>query len=248
MFPEELTDEEYGQRSYNRLVYLELRIENTLTNCPTNLVLPDPSSNHQEKVVFSLDGKRIATASKDGTVYIWDIAGGEMLATLTGHTDSLTNIAFSPDGTQVVASTDGAAFLWDVVGKQASVQLTEYLDNPDYVAFLPDGKLLLAATNEIRVYTIENGQVAERFEQQTIETARYLSCVALSPDGKQIALCSNEFLVPPDNTVYIWNREQRAMRATLSGHTDTITGVCFSQSGEHVLTSSEDGAARIWKL
>jgi len=235
MFPEELSAQDSAQKSLDRIVH------------PTNLALPDPSTN-LEKVVFSLDGKKIATASKDGTVYIWDIASGEMLAILTGHTDSLTNIAFSPDGTQVVTSTNGEAFLWDVASKQVSVELTEYIDDPDYVAFLPDGKLLLAAWNEIRVYTIESGQITERFEQQTIETTGGFRCMALSPDGKQIALHSNLFLFPPDNTVYIWNREQRTMRAMLSGHTDEITEVCFSQSGEQVLTSSKDGTAKIWSL
>jgi WD40 repeat protein len=203
-----------------------------------------------EKVVFSPDGKRIADASEDGTVQIWDVASGEMLAILRGHEDSLSSIAFSSDGVQVVTASASyhEAFLWDVTSKQVLAKLTEFIDDPDYATFLPDGKLLLAAENEVRVYALENGQMTQRFEQQTIEAMRGLRCAALSPDRKQIALLSNLFLFPPDNAVYVWERGQGAMRAILSAHAAAITGVCFSHSGEYLLTSSKDGTARIWSL
>src|SRR5688500_3978604 len=63
---------------------------------------------------FSPDGKKVVTASSDGTARIWDSATGAVLATLSGHEEAVRSAAFSPDGARVVtASRDGSARIWD---------------------------------------------------------------------------------------------------------------------------------------
>src|SRR5262249_61423543 len=47
---------------------------------------------------FSPDGRRIATASWDRTIKLWDTATGREVCTLRGHTAGLLVVAFSPDG------------------------------------------------------------------------------------------------------------------------------------------------------
>src|SRR5262249_43851736 len=54
---------------------------------------------------FSPDGARLATINRSGNgVHLWNLATGELVATLQGHSGSVTAVAFSPDGTQVVTS------------------------------------------------------------------------------------------------------------------------------------------------
>jgi WD40 repeat protein/tRNA A-37 threonylcarbamoyl transferase component Bud32 len=49
-------------------------------------------------ITFSPDGKRIATASHDQTIKIWDAEDGRELLTLRGHTHVVNCVTFSPDG------------------------------------------------------------------------------------------------------------------------------------------------------
>jgi tetratricopeptide (TPR) repeat protein len=65
-------------------------------------------------VAFSPDGARLASASQDQTVKVWDAATGQELCTLKGHTESVHGVAFSPDGARLAsASRDGTVAVYD---------------------------------------------------------------------------------------------------------------------------------------
>jgi WD40 repeat protein len=66
-------------------------------------------------VVFSPDGRTVASQSDNNAIHLIDVATGKVLQTLTGHTDFVTSIAFSRDGhTLVSGSNDNTIKLWDV--------------------------------------------------------------------------------------------------------------------------------------
>ena len=66
-------------------------------------------------VAFSADGKRLASASWDQTVILWDVDSRKPLASLEGHEDAVTSVAFSADGKRLAsASEDKTVILWDL--------------------------------------------------------------------------------------------------------------------------------------
>jgi len=70
-------------------------------------------------VAFSHDDKRLASASSDNTVKVWDAASGKCLQTLEGHSDWVTSVAFSHDDKHLAsASGDNTVKVWDAASSK----------------------------------------------------------------------------------------------------------------------------------
>ena len=64
-------------------------------------------------IAFSPNGDLLASGGSD--IWLWDVATGQLVATLTGHTGVVNSVAFSPDGdTLASGSRDGTVLLWDL--------------------------------------------------------------------------------------------------------------------------------------
>ncbi len=93
---------------------------------------------------FSRDGRRVITASEDGTARIWGVTDGRPLAPPLRHRDRVSYAEFSPDGRQVVtASGDGTAGLWDASTGALVASLGGHARGARVAYFSPDGRRVL---------------------------------------------------------------------------------------------------------
>ena len=106
--------------------------------------------------------------------------------TLTGHTDSVDGVAFSPDGRLLAtASTDGTARLWDPATGEHRRTLTGHTSYVSGVAFSPDGRLLATASSDgtARLWDPATGEHRRTLTGHTSSVYG----VAFSPDGRLLA-------------------------------------------------------------
>src|SRR5262249_18653372 len=110
-------------------------------------------------VAYSPDGKRLASASNDKTVKVWDVQTGQQTLTLKGHTVPVWTVAFSPDGKRLASGSGGR---WGVplrnpaepkvgdaqTGQELLTLLKGVMGPVWSVAFSPDGKRLAGAYGE----------------------------------------------------------------------------------------------------
>jgi WD40 repeat protein len=128
-------------------------------------------------VVFSPDGTRIASGSRDGTVRIWDTQTGGQLALFEGHTETVSSVVFSPDGTRIASgSSDKTVRIWDTqTGKQLAL-LKGHTDTVWSVVFSPHGTRITSGSFDktVRIWdTQTGGQLAKLRHQYGILSVAY---------------------------------------------------------------------------
>jgi WD40 repeat protein len=111
-------------------------------------------SGHEGRVTsasFSVDGKRVVTASDDNTARVWDLSDTKPVSTvLSGHQGWVYSASFSADGMRVVtASSDKTARVWDLSGAApVSTVLSGHQDWITSASFSADGKRVVAASSD----------------------------------------------------------------------------------------------------
>jgi WD40 repeat protein len=119
------------------------------------------------------------------------------VATLAGHTDQVTAVAFSPDGTRVLTgSGDNTARLWDAATGRAVATLAGHTYAVTAVAFSPDGTRILTGSDDgaARLWDAATGKTMATLAGHTNPVV----AVAFSRDGTRVLTGSR------DNTARLW--------------------------------------------
>ncbi|MET9945173.1 helix-turn-helix domain-containing protein [Streptomyces sp. NPDC006341] len=193
------------------------------------------------QAAYSPDGKLLATAEADHAVRLWDVAGRRVLATFSGHGETVFAVAFSPDGrTLASAGSDGTVRLWDTSAGGPQAALTGQSGTVFAVAFSPDGRTLASAGSDgtVRLWDVAGRRALATLTGHT----DFVNDVVFSPDGHTLASAGD------DLTVRLWDVAARRPLGTLRGHTGAVRGVDFGPDGLALASSGNDGTVRLWDL
>ena len=188
---------------------------------------------------FSPDGRHIVTASWDKTARIWNSSGGQLVATLRGHTAELRDSEFSPDGRRIVTtSQDKTVRVWN----SSDGRLTAILHHQGPVVmarFSPDGQRIVSASEDgtAQLWASANGQLLTKLHHDSL-----VQYAEFSPDGQHILTASF------DRMARLWDSTNGHQLALFQGHSDQIMHAAFSADGQTIVTASADSTARLWKI
>src|SRR5258708_23518556 len=136
---------------------------------------------------LSSDGKTLAIGCEDGTVKLWDVETGKVLATLNSEKKKVNSVAFSSDGKLIASGSSGNIVrIWEVPGGKEKAVCQDRKEPADImsVAFMPDGKSILGA-NYLGV--VKEWDVETQKERNKFWTVKQLASIVLAPDGTFLA-------------------------------------------------------------
>lgn len=194
---------------------------------------------HRDVVVraaFSPDGRRVVTASRDGTAAIWDAGTAHRIAVLE-HRSPVMGAAFSPDGRELVTgSEDGTAQVWNTATGTRVGQALHHDSFVESAMFSPDGMRIVTASLDrtARIWDVQTGALV-----QTLAHRGAVWSAVFSPDGTRIVTASR------DRAAQIWDVQTGALVRTLA-HRQVVWGAAWSPDGTRVATASQDATAQIW--
>jgi WD40 repeat protein len=210
----------------------------------------DDNAGHADKVLsiaFSPTEKKIASASCDTTIKLWNL-DGKLLQTFKGHQKRVNSVVFHPKGQSLLSgSLDNNVILWDLSGK-----ILNKLRGVDInsVAFSPDGKLLVVGNGDGQIQqweVLKNKIVPLKTFVGHSDAVRSLS---FSKDGEKLISSSK------DRTIKIWDLKGRQASndffvspviRTIEGHTEEVKKVIFSPDEKIIASASADREIRLWR-
>ncbi len=186
-------------------------------------------------LAVSPDGGTLASASWDGTIRLWQLAGGEVVV-LAGHRQNVNGVAFTPDGKAVVsAGYDATVRIWPLRGPTAPVVAA--LPTPlNAVAVAPDGEIAAAGADG-RVYFLS--PEGERLGAvEAVPTP--VIALAISGDGAHLAAASIQ------GAVAIIDRRAKRLLRTLVGPGLPVWSLAFFPDNRTLLSGGADRVIRRW--
>ena len=140
------------------------------SNVKPELVIQAGHTKPINAVVFSPDGRWIASGGKDDTIKIWDLATGYVLRTLYAHSSNVNALAVSPDG-KFLASASG-----------------DMTDKRDLSTFKRGGIVGGMADNTVRVWDVLTGREIRVLRGHELPVGG----VAFSTDGRSLTTASGD--------------------------------------------------------
>jgi WD40 repeat protein len=187
-------------------------------------------------LAFSPDGRRLASASTDGTARVYELANGQTVQVFQGHRDRVSSLAFSPDGEHLLTgSADQTARIWSVATGNTEAELRGHQAPVESVACSRDGQTLATGSVDgtIRLWG-SDGRPRQtcRWTQEQIQFTR----LVFSRDGRELLYGG----IGSTGRAGILDLASGKPRVQFTAHTNTVMHASLSSDGALAVSTGGD--------
>lgn len=188
----------------------------------------------------------VSDGGGDGTLPVIEVAYSKFkqVKKLDWHTDSVSSVAFSPDGRLFATGAWGYVALWNTATWERINEFEPQYRIVQVLEFSRDGKLLLTAGSDGTAKVWSTDKLDEPLVAMGDYETYWVQDANLSPDKSMVAICSSELihLRRVSDGEQVWEVK--------NGKEITVNSIAFSPNGKH-LASAIAGAGhpiRIWDV
>jgi WD40 repeat protein/tRNA A-37 threonylcarbamoyl transferase component Bud32 len=177
-------------------------------------------------LVYSPDGRRLASAGRSGSISVWDLAAGKEVFASSVRTP-INHLAFSPDGKRLaLACEDRSVRVWDAARGRELFTLRGHGKAVVYAAFRPDGSHLvsLGLDESVKVWDASA-------PRHTLHFAAASPHHAFSPDGRLLATMA----AGEGGAVTVWDLAAARQAFTVRAAKGKVGNVVFSADGQRLI-------------
>ena len=206
-------------------------------------VLLNILKGHEKKITdilfYSGDNKIIST-SYDNSLKIWDAVSCHCINTIELPYNNPTCISISPDESRlIVGYKNGFISVFDIKDNKCLHSHRVHYASVNHVIWTSD--YIITASNDatIKIWNYNEWNCLYSLQGHDSE----ISSIDISPQGNHLASVSCW-----DDTIRIWNIQNGTLIKKIEEKTSRFCSIVYSNNGQEVVTTSQDGTIRIWDI